>query len=331
MKKFLIIQTAFIGDAILATAVIEKLHSYYPESKIDILVRKGNEGLFTNHPYLNKCLIWNKSEGKYKSLFTILKTIRKNKYSHVINLHRFASSGFLTVFSGAKEKIGFDKNPLSFLFTKKINHQIGNGKHEVERNQLLIIHLTDSIYAKPKLYPSNEDVNKINELIKKPYICIAPSSVWFSKQLPKEKWIELISNINSNCTIYLLGGKNDKNYCDEIINESKVENCINLCGKLNLLQSAALMQKAEMNFVNDSAPLHLCSATNAPVTAFFCSTVPEFGFGPLSDESFVVQTLNKLDCRPCGLHGYKNCPKGHFKCGNEIIISQTLIPEICRK
>lgn len=331
MKKFLIIQTAFIGDAILATAVLEKIHAFYPQSTIDILVRKGNEELFTNHPYINECIIWNKSEGKYKSLLTTLQKIRKNQYNHVINLHRFASSGFLTAFSGAKEKIGFDKNPFSFLFTKKIKHQIGDGKHEVDRNQLLIKDLTDTKAAKPKLYPSKNDESQIINLIKKPFICMAPSSVWFTKQLPKEKWIELITYINSNCTIYLLGGKNDKDYCDEIIKESSSPNAINLCGKLNLLQSAALMQKAEMNFVNDSAPLHLCSATNSPVTAFFCSTVPEFGFGPLSEKSFVVQTLNKLDCRPCGLHGYKNCPKGHFNCGNDIIINQTLIREICRK
>lgn len=331
MKKFLVIQTAFIGDAILASAVIEKLYAYYPESKIDVLVRNGNETLFTNHPFINQCLVWNKSKGKYQSLLSTLKTIRKNHYSHVINLHRFASSGFLTAFSGAQEKIGFNKNPFSFLFTKKIKHSIKNGKHEIERNQLLIQHLTDENPAMPKLYPSKNDKAQIKKFIKKPFVCMAPSSVWFTKQLPKEKWIELILKINKNCTVYLLGSQNDSFYCEEIINESKAENCINLCGKLNLLQAAALMQQAEMNYVNDSAPLHLCSATNAPVTAFFCSTIPGFGFGPLSDKSFIVQTLNKLDCRPCGLHGYKNCPKHHFKCGNDIIINQTIIPEICRK
>lgn len=330
MNKFLVIQTAFIGDAILATAIIEKLHTFYPECKIDILVRKGNEGLFKMHPFINKCLIWNKTEVKYKSLFNTLKQIRKNKYTHVINLHRFTSSGFLTIFSGAKEKIGFDKNPLAFLFTVKIKHQIGNGQHEIERNQLLIEHLTDTNAAKPKLYPSIEEISSIKHLIKEQFICMAPSSVWFTKQLPKEKWMELIKNIHPNCTIYLLGAKADKAYCDEIIKESKAKNCINLCGTLNLMQSAALMQKANMNYVNDSAPLHLCSATNAPVTAFFCSTVKEFGFFPLSEKSIIVETSEKLNCRPCGLHGYKSCPEKHFKCGFGITINSNLIPETCK-
>ena len=29
-----------------------------------------------------------------------------------------------------------------------------------------------------------------------------------------------------------------------------------------------------------------------------------------------IQIEENLDCRPCGLHGHKECPKGHFKCGN---------------
>ena len=94
----------------------------------------------------------------------------------------------------------------------------------------------------------------------------------------------------------------------------------NLAGKLTLTESAELIKNARMNYVNDSAPLHMASAMNAPVTAYFCSTVPEFGFGPLSEHSVIVETNEKLSCRPCGLHGHKQCPQGHFNCGNQISI-----------
>ena len=78
------------------------------------------------------------------------------------------------------------------------------------------------------------------------------------------------------------------------------------------------MHEALMNYSNDSAPLHIASAMNAPVAAVFCSTVPQFGFGPLSEKFFVIQTKEKLDCRPCGLHGFNKCPQGHFKCAHSI-------------
>ena len=98
----------------------------------------------------------------------------------------------------------------------------------------------------------------------------------------------------------------------------------NLSGKLSLLESAALMKDAMMNYVNDSAPMHIASAMNAPVCAVYCSTVPDFGFGPLSEQSFVVEVKEKLSCRPCGLHGHKACPQGHFRCAMDIESNQLL-------
>jgi heptosyltransferase-2 len=80
-----------------------------------------------------------------------------------------------------------------------------------------------------------------------------------------------------------------------------------------------------MNYVNDSAALHLASATNAPVTAVYCSTLPSFGFGPLSDKNFMVEIEEELSCRPCTLHGRKACPLGHFNCAYKIKTEQLLV------
>jgi ADP-heptose:LPS heptosyltransferase len=74
-KSFLIIQTAFIGDVILATALIEKLHAFFPDAHIDFLLRKGNEGLLVNHPYLREVIVFDK-KNKYSNLWKLLKKIR---------------------------------------------------------------------------------------------------------------------------------------------------------------------------------------------------------------------------------------------------------------
>lgn len=317
-RNILVIQTAFIGDAILASSVIEKLHTFFPGSKVSIVVRKGNESIYNHHPFLHEVLIWDKTQNKNKNLFGLLSRIRKNKYDCVVNCHRFASSGILTAFSGAKHKAGYKETPFSYLFDTTVRHQIGNGKHETFRYNELIEDFTDEKVFKPKLYPSAVDYEKIKHLQQAAYICMAPASVWFTKQLPKEKWIELC-NKNNSTKIYLLGGPGDKELCNEIKTTSSNSNIEVLAGELSLLQSAALMQSATMNYVNDSGPLHLASSMNAPVTAFFCSTVPAFGFGPLSDNSKVLE-VKGLDCKPCNLHGFKACPKGHFKCGREMKI-----------
>lgn len=326
-KSFLIIQTAFSGDAILLTSVLEKLYATNPANKIDILVRKGNEALFSNHPYIREVLVWDKKKNKYKNLFRILLSIRKRKYDVVVNLQRFASTGILTAFSLARVKIGFNKNPLSFLFTKKIKHEVKKGLHEIERNQSLISDFTSGSAARPKLYPSNEDYISMQKLKQGRFVTIAPGSVWFTKTFPAYKWIELIKNLNlrkPGLTIYLLGSKEEFKHSESIKIKSNESNVTNLCGSLSFLESSALMKDAEMNYVNDSAPLHLASAMNAPVTVVYCSTIPDFGFGPLSDLSKIIETKIKLDCRPCGIHGYKECPLVHFKCAHTIDIIETL-------
>lgn len=198
------------------------------------------------------------------------------------------------------------------LFPHRIGEPADAPLHEVERNLSLIRHLTDDQPVRPRLYPSEESYEKVPKT--ESYVCMAPTSVWFTKQWPAEKWVELIDRIEPATAVYLLGSPGDREACAAIQQAAQHPKVINRAGELSLLDSAALMQYARMNFANDSAPIHLASAVNAPMTAIFCSTVPAFGFTPLSDDSHVVETKENLPCRPCGLHGYRACPEGHFRC-----------------
>jgi len=401
LKQFLVIQTAFLGDAVLASALLEKLHAFFPDAAIDLVVRKGNDGLYAGHPFLRKLYVWDKRNGKNRDLFRLVKEFREQRYDHVINAQRFFSTGLMTVLSGGKETIGYDKNPLSFLFSRKVKHAIpdwkalqgsyssgspsgdpegalqASFKHEVDRLNDLIEHLTDGERPMPRLYPTAEAREKVRitldsrliatassgpleedpagsaphpqgppsapsgspkgdpvgsahpqgplrETLREDggYVTIAPASVWFTKQWPPEKWIELIKLVPADRRVLLIGGPGDAALCERIAQKAGRGEV--LAGKLSLLETAALMEDAAMNYVNDSGPLHITSAMNAPVTAVFCSTVPAFGFGPLRPNGRVVQYKGPLYCRPCGLHGHKTCPEGHFKCAVDIGVREVL-------
>lgn len=315
----LIIQTAFIGDVILATALIESIRAQEPEATIDFLVRKGNEALLAGHPYLRQVHVLDKQR-KYQSLLELAGTFRRNRYDYVINVQRFATTGLLTLLAGAGMTIGFEKNPLSVFFSRRIPHTIGD-VHEVTRNLSLLAPLGIQSSARPRLYPTTTQMAKVKNYQSAPYITISPASVWFTKQFPVAQWKDLIHAV-SGVKVFLLGGPDDKALCDQLMASAGNPNVVNLAGQLSLLESAALMAGAKMNYVNDSAPLHLASAMNAPVTAVFCSTLPDFGFGPLSDDSTIVQTEERLECRPCGLHGHRQCPQGHFRCATTIRTDQ---------
>jgi heptosyltransferase-2 len=278
-------------------------------------------------------IIWNKQEHKYANWFQVLKQLRAQKYDAVINVQRYAATGLWTAFCGAKIKIGFDRNPVSFLFTHKVKHEaMQPGLHEISKNNALLNAIDPSInVCNPKLYPAAIDVEKVKSLQSQPYICIAPASVWFTKQFPIAQWVQFLNELNFEGKVYIIGGPGDKNIGDQIISaissSAKIKSSVvNVAGQFHFLSSAALQKGAVLNYVNDSAPMHFASAVNAPVVAIYCSTIPDFGYGPLSEKSFIVQTEQQLSCRPCGIHGKKACPIGHFNCAMTIQMQQLYAP-----
>jgi ADP-heptose:LPS heptosyltransferase len=322
-KTILIIQTAFIGDTILASNFAREVKNLYPDSKIHFFLRKGNESVIQGLPTIEKTWVWDKAGGKSKNLFKLIRELREIEFDYVFNLHRHFNSGLVTALMRSREKIGFKQNPLSFFYSKKVNHQIPDprGWHEVQRNLELLdgvkIHSDSKLY-RPELPLQQKHFDKTAEYSRGDYFVVAPASVWFTKAWSESKYAELTEELSKRGQVYFIGGPSDKELCD------RIGNGINLCGKLNLLESAALMKSAKRVFVNDSAPLHLASCVNAHTTAIFCSTVQAFGYTPLAQNSVVVDVGDSLICRPCGLHGHKQCPLGHFKCSHDIEIAQVL-------
>lgn len=333
-KTILIIQTAFIGDTILASQFARAVKDQYPNSRIHFFLRKGNESVIQGLPTIEKVWVWDKTGGKTKNLFKLILELRKIRFDMVFNLHRHFNSGLVSALMKSAFKAGFSQNPLSFFYTHKVNHLIPHKSmsgvwHEVQRNLQLLqkseptLQIADNskIY-KPELPLQEKHFAKVAPHVEGDYFVVAPASVWFTKAWSEHKYRELTQELAKRGKVLFIGGPTDKDLCDRI--RKDIPNTDNLCGQLNLLDSAALMKKAKRVFVNDSAPLHLASCVNAKTTAIFCSTVQEFGYTPLADDSVVVDVGNELSCRPCGLHGYKECPLGHFKCAEDIDVKRVL-------
>lgn len=329
VSRFLLIQTAFLGDVVLALPVAQYLRNQHPDAQIHFVVRKGNASILEHHPAVDHIHIWDKQKGKYRNLWQLVRSLRQYHFDEVINLHRFAASGWLTLLMRSTTKKGFDKNPLSRYFTTRYPHSLPALRqdlsaykvvHEVQRNLQMVAGPLPPV-LRPQLYPSEEDVAQVAGFTRhQPYVVLAPASVWYTKQWPKHKWRALLTHLPQQMPVYLVGSPADKKLAEALVDAHPL--ATNLCGQLTILQSAALMAKAFRVIVNDSGPLHFASGVNAPTTAIFCSTIPAFGFGPLADESRVVEIETPLPCRPCGLHGRRSCPMKHFQCATQIDVAQ---------
>jgi heptosyltransferase-2 len=283
---------------------------------------------------VDKVWVWDKQGGKTRNLLRLISELRKIRFDMVFNLHRHFNSGLVSALMHSPFKAGFAQNPLSLFYTHKVNHLIPHKTmsgvwHEVQRNLQLLqkadptLKIVDNskIY-KPELPLLEKHFAKVLPHVHGDYFVVAPASVWFTKAWSEHKYRELTVELAKLGRVLFTGAPSDKDLCDRI--RKDIPNTENLCGALNLLDSAALMKNAKRVFVNDSAPLHLASCVNAKTTAIFCSTVQEFGYTPLADDSVVVDMGNLLSCRPCGLHGHKACPLGHFKCAEDIEIKAVL-------
>jgi len=114
----------------------------------------------------------------------------------------------------------------------------------------------------------------------------------------------------------LLGGKEDFDNGERVLIELQ-NSILNTCGKLNLNQSASLLKKASYVFSHDTGLMHIAAAFRKEVFSIWGNTIPAFGMYPYRTKYHSLENT-QINCRPCSKIGFDKCPKGHFKCMNEI-------------
>jgi heptosyltransferase-2 len=148
---------------------------------------------------------------------------------------------------------------------------------------------------------------------------ICPSARHATKRWPKERYAELAVSLarEADAKILLFGGPDDRELCGEIAGvvrtQAGADRVADLSGSLSLLGTAAAMEFCDVIITNDSGLMHIAAAKQRNLIALFGSTVREFGFFPVNDNSLVLERMG-LSCRPCSHIGRPSCPKGHFRC-----------------
>ena len=323
-EKILVIQTAFLGDAVLTLPMIQKLKEKFPTSEIEILCLPQSKELFKYSKSVSKVIPYDK-RGTQKSFLYFLKLaslIRRKKYLYIYSPHRSFRSSLIVYLSGVKNTTGFDIASISFVYSTRIKYI--KDKHEVARNLDLIGF--DTNYDNWKVLPMidiDSDVESnteyiVKNLTNKMIAAVAPGSVWKTKIYPRESYIEIIKFlIKKDYFVVLLGGRDDELLCNGIEKEF-TESVKSFAGKMNIIESISLLKKCSVLISNDSAPTHLGMIANIPTLTIYCSTVPAFGFSPYNAKSNYV-SFDDLSCKPCGIHGRDQCPIQTFDCGYKLL------------
>jgi heptosyltransferase-2 len=325
IERILFIQTAFLGDAILALPAIQKLKELNPDSQIDVLCIPETEEIFSASPSINKVNVIDK-KSQHKSLFKtykFIKQIKVNNYTKIYSSHRSLRTALIIMLLEVRETYGFDISSLMHVYKNLVKYELS--KHEVQRNLDLIGFNYDqeSWEILPEISITAEIKNKINlfltdDNLNSGFIAIAPGSVWNTKKYPLEYFEEIIKYFtDKNENVVLIGGKKDIENCSVLA--SKFSNKVyDASGKFTVIESIELLKRAKFLISNDSAPTHMAMCADIKTLTIYCSTIPEFGFYPYNKKSSYI-SLNELKCKPCGIHGYHSCPIKTFDCGKKLL------------
>lgn len=315
MKKILIIRFSSIGDIVLTTPVIRCLRKQYPEAELHVLTKSSYQQIYAANPNINK--VYEIQD----DLKTVIPMLKEENYDFVVDLHKNWRSLKVRLAlhrpSSSFPKLDFRK----FLYTKL---KIGT---------MPTVHIVDRYFkAVERLGVHNDgqgldffigegDVMHYEDLpeeFREGFVAIVIGGQHVTKILPAEKVVEVCRALAF--PVVLVGGPEDFARGESIV-QMVGKNVGNSCGRLSLGQSASLLQLADAVLTNDTGMMHIAAALHAPIVSVWGNTVPEFGMYPYLPQGMkpaVIVENKNLSCRPCDKLGFRQCPKGHFKCMRDL-------------
>ncbi|MBK9107554.1 MAG: glycosyltransferase family 9 protein [Saprospiraceae bacterium] len=304
-SKILILRFSSIGDIILTTPVIRCLKQQ-TEAEIHYLTKSKFSELLADHPQIDK--LWT-FERDWTEIKTALLT---EKFDLIIDLHKNIRSYHISWVLGVKT-LRFDKLNFRKWLAVVSKYNCLPKKHIVDRyfDALKTCGILNDGRGLDCFFHAQDLANfKLPDK----YVVGVLGATYFTKQIPAQKWKELIEK--TNLPMVLLGGTNERLLAEELL--SKFPNQItNLCGHTTLRQSAAVIQSCEYLVTPDTGMMHIGAALKKSMHVYWGNTIPEFGMYPYYGDQqlpWYSHEVKNLSCRPCSKLGYAACPKGHFRC-----------------
>lgn len=321
MPKILVIRFSSIGDIVLTSPVVRCLKKQMNGAEVHFLTKNNFLQLVSNNPNIDKVY------SIQKNLSEVMPALKAEQYDFVIDLHHNLRTLKLKL---ALKRKSFSFNKINIEKWMMVNFKI---------NRMPPVHIVDRYFETVKtlgvtndslgldyfIKPADEiKIQSLPESHRNGYIAIVIGAKHFTKRLPNEIIIEICSKLKKS--VILLGGPEDAGR-GEMISAKVGSEIYNACGKYSLDQSASIIKQAQVVITNDTGLMHIAAAFNKNIISVWGNTIPEFGMSPYFPVVKGQLVINKivevkgLDCRPCSKIGFDKCPKGHFRCMNDLNVS----------
>ena len=308
-KKILVINLRYIGDTIWMYPFIKNLKLNLPNAKLSALVNEGGEVFLELMPELSEVIAFErkkiKGKGGFFKFVGFLKEIRNKKFETVFILTNSDRPTIIGFASGAKTRIGFKSDSWwrGFLLTEKFRWDDNKNPHMIEYYLQSLTGAGLKIYDRRLAIDVPDSVIKrVNEKFSvlktgdKKSVLVHPGARTELRQWETGKFAEVINSIVERHRVFLIGGPNEGDIIQDILNKLKKPPDI-VSTDLDLLEFAALCKLSDLFVGNDSAPIHIAAATGLFVIGIYGPTLSKY-CGPWTDRRILFD-MSRMSCRPC--------------------------------
>jgi lipopolysaccharide heptosyltransferase II len=316
ISKILVIKLRAIGDVVLSTAVLPSLRNAHPRAEIHFLTEKPCVDVLSGNPHVDRILTvpedpWEKPFGtaSWAGFFRFLSGFRDKHYDLVLDLFGNPRSAWLTWFSGAPVRAGFDFRGRKAAYTLKIEPR-GDRVHEVEFNLDAVRALGLPVIDAKPYFPFGEAEKdtvlnwmRRNGLDHGAFpVALHTWGSWPAKRWAAERFAELADRLAGRygAKIILLWGPGEKTQAETV---RKLTTCgAVLAPGMTLKEMGALLSLCGLVVANDSGPMHIAAAVGTPTVGIFGPTNPKLqgpygeGHAAVFREGLACLGCNRLEC-----------------------------------
>jgi len=319
-KNVLVLQTSFLGDSVLTLPLLRRLKERLPGARVSVLTLPKHADVFRGNAWVDEVLLDDKrgAHAGPRGPWRMAAELAPKKFDLAVIPHRSLRSALVAYLAGVPRRLGFSSSAGRFLLTDVV--PFAWLTHDLERNLALAgpLGAASAPAAGEERYvtPPPPSAALLEKLAAAGLgdgdrlIGVHPGAAWATKRWLPERFAELCRRLKDDgFKPVLVGGSGDAELGRAIASAS---GAADLVGRTDLGELSSLMGRLKLFVTNDSGPMHLAAAAGVPVVALFGATTRELGFFPYGAKHRVVEA--ELACRPCGLHGARACPEGHFLC-----------------
>jgi ADP-heptose:LPS heptosyltransferase len=312
-ERILVIRLSSIGDIILVTPVLRALSLRFPEASIDVLTRRPFVPLLLGSPYLDSVYAY--GEDVLQAHYGLVVDLQNNLRTRSL-LGHISYSACLRYRKENWKKLLLVRTGLNmYRSSVPVVHRYLEGLKDLG---------VSPDESGCELWPGDEDrafasgVHEPGSLV----LGVCFGAKHYTKRYPPDRFARVIEWLVKRfpLRVLLLGGNEDRAHADSImglLSGPARDHVQNLSGRCSLMQTAAVLESCDAVLTNDTGLMHMASAFGKPLFVLFGSSVREFGFLPYR-VPFRLFEVDGLACRPCSHVGRDSCPKGHFRCMNDI-------------